>query len=148
MTGDQAIKSDPLAVDISEIPLPPEELTDALDNTAATDADPAKAQPARPEVAALDFLSLERLVAVVPLEHPFRLDGQKVREVKVRKLTVAQVAELTARAGATGFDLYDVYAVMTGLPAPVLRGLMDDDGEAVIGKAYDFLPRAFRTEGD
>jgi hypothetical protein len=147
MTGPRASNTDPLAVDISEIPLPPEELTDALDNTPATEAAEGKAQPAPPQVAELDFLSLEKLVAIVPLDHPFRLDGRKVCEIRVRKLTVAQVAELTARAGSTGFDLYDVYAVMTGLPAPVLRGLVDDDGEAVIGKAYDFLPRAFRTEG-
>ncbi len=141
-------KADPADVDISEIPLPPEDLTEALDNAPSSGADTAKAQPEPAEVAALDFLSLDGLVTVVPLEHPFRLDGHKVSEVKVRKLTVSQVGELTARAGASGFDLYDVYAEMTGLPAPVLRGLIDDDGERVIGKAYDFLPRAFRTEGD
>jgi hypothetical protein len=146
MSGDKNGKTDPLEVDISEIPLPPDELTEALDNS---QPDVGQSPAEKPEVAALDFLSDAgtREVAIT-LDHPFRFDGRDIRTIKVRKLTVVEVAEVSGRAGRTGFDIYEIYAAMTGLPAAVLRGLLDDDGEAVIGKAYDFLPRAFRTEGD
>lgn len=144
--SDKHGNADRLDVDISEIPLPPDELTETLDNSRP---EAGRSPAEKPEVAALDFLSdAGTREADIPLDHPFSLDGRDIRTIKVRKLTVIEVAEVSSRAGKTGFDLYDIYAAMTGLPAAVLRGLLDDDGEAVIGKAYDFLPRAFRTEGD
>jgi hypothetical protein len=130
-------------VDISEIPLPPEDLTEALDNAPGDVSAGASARD-KAEVAQLEFLSDEtRRLAEVPLAHPFRHDGREIHTIQIRKLTVAEVSQITL---GSNFGLYDIYAVMTNLPAAVLRGLMDDDGEAVINKAYDFLPRAFRAE--
>lgn len=103
----------------------------------------AAAEPAAPppEVAALDFV--DGGDRIVTLERPFRLDGVVVAEITVRRLTVSAVAALS-RAGKVG-DLYEVYSVMTGLPAPVLRGLDAGDGLEVTGAAWDFLPRRIRA---
>lgn len=38
------------------------------------------------------------------------------------------------------FDLYDFLAAMTELPAPVLRGMMADDGAEVLIAGRPFLP--------
>ena len=149
-------KETALDVPLSEIPLPPEDLTDRLDNaekgapqTARSAAGNTPAEPAPgaiKETADLDFLSEETTrKAVVKLDHPFRLDGKEIREIAIRKLTVAEIGTVSGQLQDGEGDSYDIYAVMTGLPAPVLRGLIDDDGEEVVGKAYDFLPRRFRT---
>lgn len=94
-----------------------------------------------PAVAALEFVT--DAGKTIRLQHPFRLDGRLIDSVQVRRLSLAQVSDLVV-AGRTG-DLYEVYAVMCGLPAPVLRGLDGDDGEVVVEAAYDFLPRVIRA---
>jgi len=99
-------------------------------------------------VAVLDFLHPERLAADIPLNHPFRLDGAEVRSVHVRRPLTVEVGEWNGRVQAGKADTYDLYAVMTGLPAPVLRGLIADDGAAVNAAAFDFLPPWLRTASD
>lgn len=108
----------------------------------------ATARPAlKPrEVEALDF-EIEgevMLHRVVPLKHPFRRDGKIVREIFIRRLTVAEVGDLIDARPTDLPDMFDIYAMMAGHPAPVLRGLVDIDGEAVAEVCYDFLPRYFR----
>lgn len=102
---------------------------------------PMTTSDAAPAVAVLEFVTAA--AQTIRLQHPFRLDGRLVDCVHVRRLSLAQVSELVV-AGRTG-DLYEVYAVMCDLAAPVLRGLDGDDGEAVVEAAYDFLPRVIRA---
>ncbi|WP_319775484.1 phage tail assembly protein [Breoghania sp.] len=139
------MSTNPADVDVREIALPPEELTEDLDNSAENSAP----SPAPREVASLEFLSDPATrETTVDLDHPFRYEGREVRKIRIRKLTVAEVGRAADRNTGDGFDLYEVYAAMTGFPASVLRGLMDDDGDAVVERAYGFLPRAFRAGGD
>lgn len=122
--------------------LPPGEVS-------AAGAAPAGERPAvKPrEVEMLDFGIEEdgpRPFHIVPLKYPFRRDGQITRQIVVRRLTVGEVGEMLDTRPADLPDRFDIYAAMTGLPAPVLRGLIDIDGEAVAEACFDFLPRYYR----
>lgn len=147
---------DPLDMEISEIPMPETELTEdlveSLDNapdagqgtTGKSGRTEEKAEAPAPDVATLDFLSpAESREGLVKLNHPFKLDGEPVTEMPVRRLTVAEVGQIVTNAGSGSLDYYDIYAAQTGFPAAVLRGLMDDDGKAVADRCRDFFPRAF-----
>lgn len=121
---------------------PPIGSPDAARRTAEAVAPaPAPAKPNPPLVAALDFV--DRKARDVPLQYPFVLDGRRISVITVRRLLTAQVAVLCQ--GGKAPDPFDCYAVMTGLPAPVLRGLDGDDGQAVAEAAYDFLPLLLRA---
>lgn len=98
------------------------------------------------EVEKLDFEILGEVMLhrAVTLKHPFRRNGEVVREIFIRRLTVAEVGDLIDARPADLPDLFDIYAIMAGHPAPVLRGLVDVDGEAVAEVCFDFLPRYFR----
>ncbi|WP_024277982.1 phage tail assembly protein [Xanthobacter sp. 126] len=100
----------------------------------------ASPQPLPPVATALDFV--QRPSRTVPLDYPFVLDGCLIDQITVRRLLTAQVAALCE--GGKAPDPFDCYAVMTGLPTPVLRGLDGDDGQAVAEAAFDFLPRLLR----
>jgi len=109
---------------------------------------PAGGRPAvKPrEVETLDFGLDEdgpRPFSVVPLKYPFRRDGQITRQIVVRRLTVGEVGEMLDTRPADLPDRFDIYSAMTGMPAPVLRGLIDIDGEAVAEACFDFLPRYY-----
>jgi hypothetical protein len=133
-----------IEVDLADIPLPPPELDDELDNshvakgaTASTQTGGKVSKP-RPETARLEFVTeAETRVQTHDLEHPFHLDGEVIKTITINRLTISEVGD-TVSAGID--DYYDIYAVMTGLPAPVLRGLMDVDGDSVVGKCRDFFP--------
>lgn len=116
--------------------------------TPAAGAAPAGGRPAlKPrEVETLDFEIEGELqpFRVVPLKHPFRRNGEIVREIVVRRLAVGAVGDLIDNRPDDMPDFFDIYAIMTGFPAPVLRGLIDIDGEPVAGACFDFLPRYFR----
>jgi len=144
-------------VDIADIPLPPPELDDELDNTpdagagrssSGSRADPETgAEPERP-AETLEFLSDPQTRQVVhELAHPFRWNGQTVSEIPIRRLTVAEVGRSLSTADGAP-DYYDVYAAMTGYPAAVLRGLMADDGDGVIEKCRAFFPQMLRPAKD
>ncbi|KZM49444.1 phage tail assembly protein [Labrenzia sp. OB1] len=135
-----------LDVPLEEIQMPPEDLTADLDNTAAPSAlEPAPEVPV--DIADLDFQSdpATRL-AEVPLSHPFKWSGRTVKSITVRRLTVAKVGQIASKMRDGKLDLYEIYAAQTGLPAAVLRGLMDDDGDAVSERCLDFFPRVFRAD--
>lgn len=117
---------------------PPEGSPD--EGRTARAAEPTASGRDAPEVAALDFDA--RPGALVPLSYPFVWDGQKVTGIPVRRLLTSEVAALCA--GGKTPEPFDCYAVMTGLPAAVLRGLDGDDGAAVAEAAFDFLPRLLR----
>lgn len=103
-------------------------------------AQSAKAAPkVRPQVEALEFVDDGGEAASVTLRRPFDRKGVRVATITVRRLITQELVDLVA--GGTVPDLYDAYALMTGLPAAVLRGLDADDGMAVAEAAFDFLPR-------
>lgn len=140
-------KSDPSDVKFEEIPLPPRDMW-GDSATAAVEVDaglPAKPPEEIQDVAELEFVDASHQKSV-PLKYPFRLNGREVKVVTVRRLTLGQVDAFIRRAAASSFSTFDIYAEMTGLPAPVLRGLIDEDGNAVVDAAYDFLPRALKAE--
>lgn len=140
-------KSDPSDVKFEEIPLPPRDMWgDSATAAVEADADlPAKPPEEIQDVAELEFVDASHQKSV-PLKYPFRLNGREVKVVTVRRLTLGQVDAFIRRAAASSFSTFDIYAEMTGLPAPVLRGLIDEDGNAVVDAAYDFLPRALKAE--
>ena len=137
---------------IEEIALPPQEMWEELENssaaaeTASPSSAPASAAPlpvkAQREVAKLDFVSAT-YAREVPLKFPFRLGGRVIDIVFVRRLTIAELGDLLDKLPPQRTDNFEIYAAMTGLPAPILRGLIDVDGQDVTGACYDFLPRVF-----
>lgn len=148
-------KTDPSIVTFEEIPLPPREMWDDLMNQKTEQpeapdliASKADASPAADEVATvatLEFVNSTHQQQVL-LKHPFRWKGEVVNVVTVKRLTLGQVDAFVRRAAKTSFSTFDIYAEMTGLPADVLRGLVDEDGDAVVDVAYDFLPRQLKAE--
>lgn len=138
---------DPLRVPIEDIELPPAHLVDQLDNSGEAPADDAAEE--KPEVATLDFIGDDLPAKEFPLRYPFRLAGAEVRSVTVRQLSVSELGVVVGRYQRSGKapDLFDLYAEMCGLPAPVLRALPAVDGEPIVDAAYDFLPPYFRPGG-
>lgn len=121
-------------------PVPPE---GARGEAPAVAAAPIAAPAPRPEAARLDFLDPAAMTADVAFVYPFRLDGREVRGCTIRRLTTAEVgAVIEAIPEGEAYDLYAFVSAMTDLPAPVLRGLIDDDGAEVLERARPFLPRA------
>lgn len=94
-------------------------------------------------VATLDFVNPEALIKRVPLAHPFRLDGQIVDCINLRRLNTEEVSQAVLASQLP--DPFELYAQMAGLPAPVLRGLPDIDGLEVAEVASGFLPPLLRT---
>ena len=146
-----AAATDPLKVDIAEIPLPPDDVLEEMlrdEPKAAPEPTPAAPAPAA-EVEALDFVKREVRQKPIPLEHPFRRNGALVEQIVVRRLTGFEIGEFVRTSLRTdnGFDRFELYATMTGVPAPVLRGLDQDDLMALTAVASDFLPRAFAGRG-
>lgn len=144
-------KDDRSDVKVEEIPLPPSELWAELDNSGAAAPAPsgeavtAGADDAPEPITDLDFLG-EAHQTVITLEHPFNLQGEKVERITVRRLRIGDVDRFIKRLRGGSFSTFEIYAAMTGLPAPVLRGLIDVDGDAVTDACFDFLPRSLRPE--
>jgi len=139
-------KGNPLAVKVEEIPLPPVDQWEALDNSGDTKAAGAgKSAIAQREIEKLDFECPP--LEVVPLEYPFshHMLG-RVTQITIRRLTVGEVGKVLDQRPADTPDMFDIYAVMTDIPASILRGLVDIDGEKVAGACFNFLPRLFRPD--
>ena len=118
-------------------PLPPE-------GAPGEDAAPAPARADRPppKVAVLRFLDPAARERRIPLKHPFVWDEEEVREIVVRRLNVAQVGlVMESYADDDPINVYDFLAAMTGVPAPVHRGMDPEDGEEVMTAARPLLPR-------
>ena len=142
-------------MEFEEIELPPQDMWPQLDNSGsgkpaesapAVAAAPATVPIARADVAELQFVGPRS--TRVTLEYPFNWEGARVDEISVRRLTLAEV-ETIARRRSSGNKMttMDIYSVMTGLPATVLYGLDDDDGQRLTDVAFGFLPRSLRPEG-
>lgn len=131
-----------LEVGLDDIPLPPKELIDELDNQVPA----AEAEGPALEVATLDFFGDVLPTWTHTLNYPFRWEGVPYKEITVSQLSVAQVGDIFRKARVAGRmpDLMEVYAEMTGLPAKVLRALPAVDGDPITEKCWDFLPPSLR----
>ncbi len=142
-------QADPLKADMASM-VPPGAvmLVDELDNASARAAATPEADDE--EVAVLDFVGDEPPIVVLPLKYPFRWEGERHDSITVRQLTTGEVGKISAEWVRTGTapQLIDVYAVMTGLPARVLRALPHTDGDPVMKAGYDFLPPSYRAGDD
>lgn len=138
--------TDPIRVREGEIPLPPQEMWGALDNSGG--AEPTIETPPRqkiarpaPEVAQLTFVGEAKPFREVRLLFPFLWEGSRVDVITVQRLTVHQLgAFFDTLPEDGGYDRMEVYGLMCGLPAAVLRALPDADGTRVTGACFDFLP--------
>lgn len=142
-------KTDPADVKVEEIPLPPPELWAELDNSGAKSVAPSADTAAATgallprDIATLNFV--KPTVVAVTLEFPFTHPSLGLVEtIEVRRLTVGEVGDMLSRRPPNAPDMFDIYEAMTKVPAAVLRGLIDVDGEAVTEICFDFLPRLFR----
>ncbi|EFO31688.1 conserved hypothetical protein [Roseibium sp. TrichSKD4] len=125
--------------------LPPEELTDALDNSGGGNHSATREVEA-PQTEQLEFLSDETSrFQNVPLDHPFKRGGETVKSIPVRKLTGGEVEDLVRKAGGD-LSFYKVYEAQTGYPEAVLRGLQEEDWHLVKEACTDFFPRSLRAE--
>lgn len=152
ITATPQSKTDPADVKVEEIPLPPSDMWEELDNSGQAKA---KAEPENPvkkvvdqapadrPIAALKFLkAMNQSVALdFPFEHP---ELGAIETVTVNRLTVGQMGDILDRRDPKSPDMFDIYAIMTGLEADVLRGLEAKDGERVTGVCFDFLPPLLR----
>lgn len=143
-------KDNPSDVKLEDIPLPPEALWKELDNS---DQVAPKQPTAAPPVETTDDRIVLQFLAgdtskTVPLAYPFLFEGSEVREITVRRLSLGDVQTLLRKYAGKSYTLIDIYAEMSGLPAPVLRALIDEDGTAVTEAAYDFLPLRLRQAFD
>ncbi len=138
----------PIRDDLAKVVLPPAELVDELDNSGAAGPEPAPGLDPGDEAVTLDFVGEDLPARAFPLKYPFRWEGERHDAVTVRQLTTAEVARISGEWGRSGKppEYFDIYAVMTGLPAKVLRALPHADGGPIVDAAYDFLPPSFRGE--
>lgn len=132
-----------LDVGLEKIPLPPGELVGDLDNQVDQD----EAPPA--DVAVLDFCGSELPHKDFPLKYPFNWEGRRVDSITVAQLTTQQLGDVVRGATREGRspELMEVYGVMCGLPAAVLRALPSTDGDPITSCAFDFLPPMLRPGG-
>lgn len=138
---------DPSDVLYEDIPLPPIETWPKEVMEGQAPVRPAMASAAKRERETLQFRT--PALNAIPLKYPFDHSTLgAVEAVTVRRLTVGEVGEILDERVGDVPDNFDIYARMTGLPAPVLRGLMDVDGEEVVNACFDFLPRFFRPRAD
>ena len=143
-------KNDRTDVKAIEIPLPPPEMWKDLDNsTPKVPVTPPAAAPVtvkvEAEIAELEFLG-EVHRKEIPLQYPFRFNGNEVHTITVSRLRIGDVDRFIQRAQGGSFTTFDIYAAMTGLPVGVLRGLIDLDGDTVTEVCFDFLPPSLKPE--
>lgn len=142
-------KDDRNDVKAVEIPLPPPEMWAVLDNSTEKTSSSSAAGSISPKLVRRD---IEKLTFVgnqpskaVPLQYSFEHPALGfVDVITVRRLSVGEVGDMLDERPDNMPDFFDIYERMTGIPAPVLRGLVDVDGEAVTGVCFDFLPRLYR----
>ena len=134
---------------VEEIPLPPPELWEELDNSGETEAAPEAQKLPEPEpvkeIAVLDFVTSP--FKHVTLDFPFRLNGSVIDTLTVRRMRTGEVDRFL-RQHPNGFSTTDVYAAMVGLTPDVLRGLIAEDGEKITDACIDFLAPAIRRAFD
>lgn len=102
--------------------------------------------PIRREVAELVFVDGASRERPVKLRFPFEWEGVRYDAVHVRRLNTDEVGRIAESMPTKGRpDPIEIYAVMTGLPASVLRALDADDGIEVSEVAAGFFPPMLKT---
>lgn len=140
MTGKPAAGENeaPIKADFEQIPIPPE--------GAPGEGEKAPAQPRAPDdIAVLDFVDAAAMTAEVTIDNPFRWEGRVVDKVVVRMPTfvdIVRVYEAAPKDADGDVKLIEFYAVMSGLPARVLRAMPYADYERIVAACGPFLPRA------
>jgi hypothetical protein len=124
--------------DFSQVPLPPE----GAEGERSEANDRALSAPAQAEVAILEFENPAGMIDEVPLSHPFRWKGEWLRKISVRRLTFAEALRVNEEAQRAGREVksMDLFAAMTGLSAPVIRGMEATDADRVTKACLPFLP--------
>lgn len=102
--------------------------------------------PAAPPIMAFALPDLRR--TIVPLNHPVTIEGLLHEEIRVERLTGAQLLALTMDERAEASLSERVRAVMTGLPVGGIGRLDADDAQAVLAAIRPFLPAAIRSLED
>lgn len=124
--------------DFSQVPLPPE----GVEGEPSGANGQASSSPAQVEVAILEFENPASMIEEVPLSHPFRWKGEWLRKVSVRRLTFAEALRVNDEAQKADREVksIDLFAAMTGLSAPVIRGMEANDADRVTKACLPFLP--------
>ena len=94
------------------------------------------------------YLDPSKLFKSIPLEFPFRFNGEEVREIRLARLTAKEVADFQDSIKDLPSDaavVWPIYRDAVGAPLAegVLDALMDDDRLEVEKAIRDFLPRRF-----
>ncbi len=97
------------------------------------------------------FIDAAKIFKTIELEYPFFLNGVTYREIRLTRLTAAEVVAFQESIKALPPDAsvdWPIYRDAEGapLPAGVLDALMDDDRLEVDKATRDFLPRRFRGD--
>jgi hypothetical protein len=133
---DKPIETYPVVADADRPPLPPAD-------AAAPVAVAAAAERPLP-FERLSFVRSKATEEVVPLDFPFEWQSRTVDSVTVRRLAAFEVAEVAESEDFAAAGMWAIYAAQSGLPAGVIRGMMEDDCDRVVEVNRRFLPRAFR----
>ena len=145
---------EPIIAEEGEIPLPPPEMFEQLDNSGMgvtqkeAPASTSSPHQVAPTVAVLEFVGEKKPWVEVPLRYPFRWNGVVIETIVVHRLKVQQIIDYIDGLGDDeGFDRQDIYGLMCSLPGAVIRALPDPDGSKVVDVCHDFLPRVFGGVG-
>jgi hypothetical protein len=124
--------------DFAQVPLPP----DGAEGEVTEASAPALPSPTQAEVAILEFEDPAGMIEEVPLNHPFRWKGEWLRKVSIRRLIFAEALRVNEEAQKAGREVtsIDLFAAMTALSAPVIRGMEAADADRVTKACLPFLP--------
>lgn len=124
--------------DFSQVPLPPQ----GAEGEPSEVNGHALSSPTQAEVAILEFEDPAGMIEEVPLNHPFRWKGEWVRKVSIRRLTFAEALRVNEEAQKAGREVtsIDLFAAVTALSAPVIRGMEATDADRVTKACLPFLP--------
>jgi hypothetical protein len=87
-------------------------------------------------------------IGTLALEWPLEVDGVRLEQIELRRLTGADMVALQDIATREGFDDAELFALVCDQPAAVLRALDQDDWLTLKEKVLDFLPRRFREAAE
>lgn len=84
-------------------------------------------------------------MTVVPLGHPVMIEGERLDEVEVHRLTGRELFDLVMQGGEEASLGRRVRARMTRMPVGAIDELDVDDAHAVMSAIEPFLPAVIRS---
>jgi len=112
-----------------------------------TDDDLGAAAAATDGAARPVFDNENRRSKVMPLEWPFTLNGNRYTEIRIRRVTTAELEEYFERMdAASDGEKKKLVLPIFDAPAEVIGALDPDDSDNLTKEGRDFLPRRFRGE--